>query len=344
MKKTIIFIITFLLVTSVLSGCFFETSTTTERTVTVTSITQSHSITTTQSTTKQETTIDPVPEDELLPVIPDGKIGVLKEALPMEQIIIPVESPEYHQEIVPVDVNHTTLSLEELMTQPNLKDVLDHLFSDNYNYTKDQIGEIITPESLFVMSNKLNHLPEDYIPSNLVIPEVRATLAEDVDKRYVREDMAKALEGLFAAAEAENLYLFCASGYRSYETQVATYNYHVNTKGKEEADKVSARAGHSEHQTGLAMDVTCEDVEFRLRESLGELPEGLFIAEHAHEYGLIVRYPNGSFPTVGYSYEPWHLRYVGIEFATYLYNHQLTLEEFYAAVQDQMYIYTKEER
>lgn len=260
----------------------------------------------------------------------------------MEQVITFVESEEYHQEIIPVNVKMTSVSLQELIDNSQLTEVLDHLFSNLYNFTNNQIGEVLTPNSLYLLTNKLNHLPEDYVPTNLVIPNVRATLAEDVDKRYVREEMATALEGLFAAAEEEQLYLFCTSGYRSYATQVATYKHHVDSKGQVEADKVSARAGHSEHQTGLAMDVTCEDVSFHLWESLGELPEGIFIAEHAHEYGLIIRYPNGSFPIVGYSYEPWHLRYVGIEFATYLYEHHLTLEEFYAAIQDQMYLYIKE--
>lgn len=228
-----------------------------------------------------------------------------------------------------MDLDFTELLLDE----PELRPVLEHLFANGYNFERNYIGQITDPNSIYVMANKMNQLPEDYVPVGLVIPDVRSTTNADVDKRYVRPEMAEALESLFTAAEAEGLILYTASGYRSYNTQVLTYNRHVANKGLEAADKVSARAGHSEHQTGITMDVTCEGVNFRLEEELGVLPEGIFIKENAHKYGLIIRYLENKTNLTGYSYEPWHLRYVGIPLATFLYENDLTLEEFYFFVQ-----------
>jgi hypothetical protein len=123
-----------------------------------------------------------------------------------------------------------------------------------------------------------------------------------------------------AAAEGHNLYI--ASGFRSYSSQTAIYNRYVSNEGVDGADRHSARPGHSEHQSGLTFDLNT------ITESFGRTPAGIWVAEHAHEYGFIVRYPEGKEHITGYVWEPWHLRYVGVDVATELYTSGLTLEEW----------------
>ena len=98
-----------------------------------------------------------------------------------------------------------------------------------------------------------------------------------------------------------------------YVYQKQLYDGYVAQMGQDEADKISARPGTSEHQTGLAFDVTLPSGECFLETCLGAMPEGEWIAANAYKYGWIVRYPEGKEDITGYSYEPWHLRYVGIE-------------------------------
>ncbi|MDE6539468.1 MAG: D-alanyl-D-alanine carboxypeptidase family protein [Ruminococcus sp.] len=123
-----------------------------------------------------------------------------------------------------------------------------------------------------------------------------------------------------AAKDGINIYL--SSGYRSYSYQNTIYNNYVSWYGKASADTFSARAGHSEHQTGLAIDVNTID------DSFADTPEAEWLEKHAHEYGFIIRYPKGKESITGYKYEPWHIRYLGVEKATDVYNSGLTLEEY----------------
>lgn len=127
------------------------------------------------------------------------------------------------------------------------------------------------------------------------------------------------------AAVEEGLNLYISSGYRSYADQKYIYNNYVLRDGQEEADTYSARAGHSEHQTGLAFDLNTIDSSFAMT------AEGIWVADNCYKYGLILRYPLGKENITGYMYESWHLRYVGIDLATKLYNggNWITLEEYY---------------
>jgi D-alanyl-D-alanine carboxypeptidase len=134
---------------------------------------------------------------------------------------------------------------------------------------------------------------------------------------------------LFNAAREDDVMLVARSGYRSYATQTALYNSYVNSYGQEYADKYSARPGTSEHQTGLAMDITAESINFQLDDSFGKTKEGLWLADNAHRYGFVIRYPEGMEGITGYFYEPWHVRYLGVRLATNIYKSGLTLEEYY---------------
>lgn len=187
--------------------------------------------------------------------------------------------------------------------------------------------DIINDESDTVLVNKFNSLSEDYIPDDLVTVSV-PTILENPEVNQLREVASTALSNLFAAAQEENLFLFARSGFRSYNTQVHLFNGYAEKHGEEAANTYSAKPGFSEHQTGLVMDVTSESVQFQLTEQFGETPEGKWIAENAHQYGFIIRYPQGKEAITGYIYEPWHLRYVGKEVATKVYESNVTYEEF----------------
>ena len=140
---------------------------------------------------------------------------------------------------------------------------------------------------------------------------------------------ADALEKMFRAAEKKKIILYGVSGYRSYVRQKQIYDQNVTRRGRAATDSVSARPGSSEHQTGLTMDISAASVGLQLDQRFGSTREGRFVAKNAHKYGFIVRYPAGKSKITGYTYEPWHIRYVGVITATYLYKNNLTLEEYY---------------
>ncbi len=179
------------------------------------------------------------------------------------------------------------------------------------------------PASPQVLVNKERPLtPHDWAPPDLVRPDVATLGSHDL----LRPEAAAALERLDAAAHAatgERLVL--ASGFRPHEYQEALHARYVREHGLSAADTFSARAGHSEHQTGFAADVTRAGVPFT---DFGTTSLGRWVAEHAWEHGFVVRYPEGSEAVTGYHAEPWHLRYVGADLAAYLHHGTIaTLEE-----------------
>ena len=140
----------------------------------------------------------------------------------------------------------------------------------------------------------------------------------------VNSEAQAALNTMFAAAKAEyNLKMWVCSGFRSYTVQKNLYNSYVRRDGAENADRYSARPGHSEHQTGLAFDINYADDRFK------GTPEAAWLAANAYKYGFILRYPEGKESVTGYIYEPWHYRYVGVENAAKIYASGLTLEEYF---------------
>lgn len=184
------------------------------------------------------------------------------------------------------------------------------------------------PGDILVLVNKERNLPADYIPENLVKPDIPFPFREDLPKKLLREEAARAIEALFAKAAADGLRLYGLSGYRSYERQEQIFTYKARKRGEEVANRTSARPGQSEHQTGLAMDVTSPGVNYRLNQSFGETKEGKWLVENAPDFGFIIRYPKGKEEITGYSYEPWHLRYVGVEAAREIAKLGITLEEY----------------
>lgn len=132
----------------------------------------------------------------------------------------------------------------------------------------------------------------------------------------------QALKLLQAKASESGHSIPLISGFRSYSRQKTLYNNYVARDGVAKADTYSARPGHSEHQSGLAFDVGAID------DNYGNTPAGTWLKDNCHKYGFIIRYLKGKEHITGYKYEPWHIRYVGVEHATKIYNQQLTLEEY----------------
>lgn len=188
------------------------------------------------------------------------------------------------------------------------------------------------PESIAVMVNKEYGLPDNYKPADLVYPDVRFTFKEKIEKRMMRKEAAEALEKMFAGAEEDGIYLAGVSAYRSKETQTRLFNRYVEKDGEELARTYSAVPGYSEHQTGLAIDVSGSDGKCAAESCFGGTKEAEWLAQHAPEYGFIIRFPEGKQDITGYKYEPWHIRYIGKDIATYIADKGITLEEYYDVV------------
>lgn len=186
------------------------------------------------------------------------------------------------------------------------------------------------PSSLTVLVNRDYLLPSSYIPAHLVEPKVRFSFDYKSERRMMRKDAARALEKMFRdAKKKKNVILYGVSAYRSYQRQREIYLRNVALRGRSATDVVSATPGSSEHQTGLTIDISAKSVDCALIPAFGNTKEGRWVARNAHKYGYIIRYPAGKTKITGYHYEPWHIRYVGITTATYLYKNNLTLEEYY---------------
>lgn len=198
------------------------------------------------------------------------------------------------------------------------------------NHTTEQTSNIlekIEDPSIAVLVNKQYSLGEDYVPDDLVTVRV-PTVLENPEVKQLRKVAADALYDMFAKAKESGIYLYARSGYRSYQTQVQLFNNYVERHGEEAANRYSAKPGYSEHQTGLVMDVTSESVNFQLDNKFGETKEGKWLSEHAHEFGFIIRYPKGKEDITGYIYEPWHIRYLGVDLATEVFESGLSYEEY----------------
>ncbi|GGJ66073.1 putative carboxypeptidase YodJ [Anoxybacillus voinovskiensis] len=192
---------------------------------------------------------------------------------------------------------------------------------------------IMNPTNILALVNKEQSLPASYKPNDLVVPNVPFSFSEtNVEKRYMRLEAARALEQLFAAAQKEGISLIAVSGYRSYERQKELFDEEVKKNGKEKAVHAVAFPGQSEHQTGLAIDISSQSIKANLTASFGDTNEGKWVAVHAHEYGFIIRYPKGKEAITGYQYEPWHIRYVGQKAAKVIYEKNITLEEYFQIV------------
>lgn len=235
------------------------------------------------------------------------------------------EQNQQQEETNPEENHSDGATDEELSTEVSLQ--------AQYFNVVETVGDlqvITNPDNIVALVNKEYALPDDYVPTDLIRPDLKFSFGDaDVEKSYLREEAAKALEEMFAEAEKENIYLFAVSGYRSYQRQEEIFQASVKNQGEAHAFKYVAQPGMSEHQSGLAIDISAHSVNFELEETLEDTAEGKWMKENAHRFGFILRYPKAKVDITKYEYEPWHFRYVGKEIAETIYTNDWTLEEFF---------------
>ena len=201
------------------------------------------------------------------------------------------------------------LDIETILTYVNIG--LDNKYYTNVIDIEDQ-------ENNLVLVNKYHKLKNDYVPSDLQ--------AVSYGRGSLKKEAKIAFDKMCEAARKEHIYISGGSGYRSYNYQLNLYNTYVAQDGKNEADTYSARAGHSEHQTGLAMDILNGRGNYIEKSD----KEYTWLINNSYKYGFILRYLEGKENITGYIYEPWHYRYIGIELATELTELGITYEEYIA--------------
>lgn len=180
-------------------------------------------------------------------------------------------------------------------------------------------------DDLLVLVNKSISLPSSYQPADLV--GLNKLVSSSLGSQ-LRSEAAAQLVQLFAAAKGAGYNLTVTSSYRSYENQAATFAFWVKQLGLAAAVRVSAEAGHSQHQLGTAVDISSASVNNTLTESFGATAEGGWLEKNSWKYGYVLSYPAGKEHITGYAYEPWHYRYIGIASATKMHNLGLDLETF----------------
>ncbi len=195
-----------------------------------------------------------------------------------------------------------------------------------YTVTAAQWPQLVTnPLALDMIANKKHILSSTFEPNDLVHPNI-----SNPKNHYLRQEAATALEQMAAAASSQGITLRLMSGYRSYWTQYNLYWNYVASSSQSKADTFSARPGHSEHQTGLTLDIGDGNAtQCDIKSCFANTTGGQWVTAHAHEYGYIIRYPAGKEAITGYKAEPWHIRYVGKTLALALKDSGLTMEEYF---------------
>ena len=189
-------------------------------------------------------------------------------------------------------------------------------------------GVIITEkgDNLLVLINKNVRLPESYEPSDLA--SIDGLVGTTYKGMLLRSAAVEALGTMAKVAKKDKVNLIVLSAYRSYWSQEATFSSWVGSAGLAAAETFSARPGHSQHQLGTAVDFTAESVNLGLTEYFTQSKEGAWLSQNASKFGFVLSYPEGKEVITGYTYEPWHWRYIGVENAQKMVTSGLILEEF----------------
>lgn len=202
---------------------------------------------------------------------------------------------------------HSDYSDEKIITYVNIG--LDKEF-----YT--DIKDTDMSDGYLVICNKYHKLDKDYVPDLVSLDGYGGGQME----RVAADNFKKMSD----AAKADGVKIYNVSGYRDYKLQAGLYEKYVNQDGKEKADTYSARPGTSEHQTGLATDINYVSSSFENTDAFR------WLSKNSYKFGFILRYPKGKEHITGYKYEPWHFRYVGEEVAKFIYEEDITFDEYYA--------------
>lgn len=209
-------------------------------------------------------------------------------------------------------------------TDKSIKDVIAiiNVNSDNKWYSNTQETDI--NKGILMLCNKFNQLTSSYEPDDL---ENVKNWYSYGDSPQLKKEAYQAFISMFNDAKKEDLSLIINSSYRTFEYQQELYDDYLNAYGLAYTDSVAARPGFSEHQTGLAIDIMTYGA---TAETFETYPEFTWLQENAYKYGYILRYPKEKEYLTGYAYESWHYRYVGVEVAEYIHQHNITFDEYYA--------------
>ena len=195
----------------------------------------------------------------------------------------------------------------------------------NYNFYEDVKETDLTKEYL-ILVNKYNYLNEDFAPSDIVTISTKYSWGS-YGTHSIRKEVFDAFLKMHEDANQNGIYLMINSSYRDYKSQTIVYNRYKNNHGEIYADKYAARPGYSEHQTGLALDIF--SIDGAIRDTFKDSKAYAWLKDNSYKYGFILRYPENKEKITGFSFEPWHYRYVGIDAAKYIYENNITFEEYY---------------
>lgn len=265
------------------------------------------------------------------------KLGYNEE---QTEIILKLDE-KYIEEFLKMDYNknYTKFIKQKYFLFKNLKNYIEyydkhkdekisHIISlvnvkaNNEWYDKDIVKATDTSKGILMLVNKFNQLKENYTPKNIVPISNYYSYANN----SITEEVYNAYKKMWYAAKDEDLTLIVTSSYRDYKTQEVLWESYADSKGEKWADSVSARAGFSEHQTGLTLDIVTYNTIMNDFENTDEFK---WLQKNAHKYGFILRYPKGKEDITGYDYESWHYRYVGVDVATAVHDKKITYDEYY---------------
>lgn len=234
--------------------------------------------------------------------------------------------------------NISTIIHKKYFLMRNLDEYLNYLKSNdkdldeviriiNVGSNKDWYTDYIdTDTSLnnLMLTNKYHKLSSGYEPDDLVDISNVYSYGEN---QKLRRDAYDAFISMFKSAKKEDITLIVNSSYRSYKEQEDIYNKYTTWYGEEETNKLAAKPGFSEHQTGLAVDIQTYNSN---RKNFEETTAFKWLQDNAYKYGFILRYPKNKEYLTGYDYESWHYRYVGIDIAKEIHDLDITFDEYYA--------------
>ncbi len=253
-----------------------------------------------------------------------GKLLIIAVFIIIVLIALPKHKKEMKEEQKTVKVQN---EVEEKVV-PNISFNVSDLREGEEIIGKTDSGYLITKwNDLYYVDgvlivNKTYPLPATYKP---IHPYKEITKDYLYGGDYIEDFVMEAFKQMSSDAEKEGIKLRITSGYRSYSVQDDLYKKYVKSDGVQVADAYSARAGYSEHQSGLAFDLNGTNRNFI------KTKEGKWLNDNCYKYGFVLRYPDGKTKYTGYIYEGWHFRYLGVELATRLYNNGdwLSMEEYY---------------
>ncbi len=262
------------------------------------------------------------------------------------------------EEIKILEENFKSSKLDEFLNNDKdnlIFDILDgkyyiaKYFDEYYNYIKEEkisvdegiqiinthideryyeeIFNANTSLNTILLVNKYYTLSNEYVPENLVTISTKHSWGE-YGTQKATEETYDAFISMASDALTQDITLMINSSYRSFDSQETVYNNYKDTRGERYADEIAARPGHSEHQTGLALDIF--STETSNQANFVNSKAYTYLKDNAHKFGFILRYPEDKTDITGYAFESWHYRYVGNEIATYIYNNNITFDEYYA--------------